>query len=192
MKKGKSILEYCANCDEELEMPIVQRDPSNPHLIWVRCPKCNETKPVDIEQVKSELHEESEIETDEPVSVGIDETLEDEEEPEEEDLDELIAPTPPPEKKSTKKKPAKKKTGKAGKEKEPAEEQVFKINPDKARDYHPWESYQPGETVRHPKWNDYGVVLRVRRSGGGRNLIEVRFEKSGEKKLLSNQPPPAS
>jgi len=53
MKKEKTVLEYCSICDEELEMPIVQRDSSNPHLVWVRCPKCNETKPIDILQVKT-------------------------------------------------------------------------------------------------------------------------------------------
>ena len=186
MKKDKTILEYCSVCDEELEMPIVQKDPTNPHLVWVRCPKCNETKPVDIAHIGEDLREEAEVVSDElpegeNLAVGI------EAEVEEEDADELVAP-PLPVKKPSKKKPSKKKA----KEKESAPELVYKIVTDKAREYHPWENFQAGETILHPQWKQYGVVLRVRRSGGGRDLIEVKFEKAGEKRLLINQKAPSA
>jgi len=186
MKKGKTIMEYCASCDEEIEMPVVQRDSSNPHLIWVRCPKCNETKPVDIAQVADNLHEEAEVEGEE-LPEGENLAGEREEEVEEDDLEELIV-EPVREKKPAKKKPSKKKSGK---EKEAEPEVAYKIAPEKAREYHPWEGFQPGETIHHPHWKEYGVVMRVRRSGGGRSLMEVKFEKAGEKKLLINQKPPA-
>ena len=186
MKKSRTIMEYCTNCDEEVEMPVVQRDPSNPHLVWVRCPKCNETKPVDITQVDDELHEEVKVDD----LIDEEEILEDEEEIEEEEIDEIISlPVPEPEKKTSKKKPSRKKSGK---DKEAEQVQVFKIQPEKAREYHPWENFQPGETILHPQWKQYGVVLRVRRSGGGREMVEVKFEKAGEKKLLVNQKPRSS
>ncbi len=186
VKKGKTILEYCSNCDEEVGMPIVQRDPSNPHLVWVRCPKCNETKPVDIVQVTDELHEGTEPGLAEDGEVEIAEPGAEESE---EEVEEVI-PEIEPVKKPAKKKPAKKKSAKDKKEAEP--EVVFKIAPNKARDYHPWEEYKPGETIKHPQWKEYGVILRVRRSGGGRSLAEVRFEKMGEKKLLIGQKPPTA
>jgi len=163
MKKEKTILEYCSVCDEELEMPIIQRDSSNPHLVWVRCPKCNETKPVDFYQAAEELRE------------GEEEFEEEFEEAEEE-----IKPVVPPPAPTRKKKPKKK-----AKEEEIKPEEI-KINPENAREYNPQETFQPGETIFHPKWNDYGVVLRRRRSGGGREIIEVHFEKLGEKKLIVN------
>ena len=168
MKKEKTVLEYCSICDEELEMPIVQRDSSNPHLVWVRCPKCNETKPIDILQVADELREE--------------ETEEEEEMLEDEEEIEIIPPTPPKEKSGKKKKSKKKK-----KKEEPAPAVEYEINPEKSREYKPSEVYKPGETIYHPLWKDYGVVVKIRRSGGGRELAEVHFQKQGWKKLLVNQ-----
>jgi len=167
MKKEKTVLEYCSICDEELEMPIVQRDSTNPHLVWVRCPKCNETKPIDILQIAEELREGEEEEEEELEEI-------------EEEL-EIIPPVPPPEK-SAKKKKSKKK----GKE-ESAPAPEYQIQPEKAREYSPNDSYQSGDIIYHPHWKDYGVVVKLRRSGGGRELAEVHFQKLGLKKLLVNQ-----
>jgi hypothetical protein len=185
MKKDKTILEYCSACDEELEMPVVQRDANNPHLVWVRCPKCNETKPVDIMASAEDIHEESPVvESEEAEAYFDDEELEDEV-----GLGvKKVMPLPEPPKKPSKKKAGKLK-GK-GKDKKALEpEAEYKIDKEKSRDYSPTESYKPGETIFHKAWKQYGVVLRVRRSGGGRDLIEVRFDKNQLKKLLVNQKP---
>jgi hypothetical protein len=184
MKKDKTILEYCSVCDEEVEMPIVQKDANNPHLVWVRCPKCNETKPVDIMASADDIHEE--VPAGEPEAEAGEEYFDDEE------LDgeagapvkEMPLPEPP-------KKPAKKKASKAkgkGKDKKEIEPELeYKINKEKFRDYSSAETYKPGESIFHKMWKQHGVVLRMRRSGGGRDIIEVKFEKNQIKKLLVNQ-----
>ena len=171
MKKEKTIYEYCQNCDEELEMTIVQRDQSNPHLVWVRCPKCSEIKPVDIHQLAEEIREE-----------GSEEDFLKEEEVDEEEQTEAHLSIPPVKfgQKQTQKKKGKNK-------KETKEETEYKIEKDKAREYLLSEVYKVGETIHHSQWKDYGVVLRVRKSGGGREMMEVRFEKQGIKRLLVNQ-----
>ena len=192
MKKDKTILEYCSVCDEELEMPIVQKDPTNPHLVWVRCPKCNETKPVDIVASAEDIHEETTAA--EPESEDEVEAYYDEEEIEEGlpgDLTKETIPFPAPEKKPAKKKTGKPKSSKKDK-KEAVPEVDYKIQKEKAKEYHPWETYKPGETIFHKQWKQYGVILRARRSGGGRDLIEARFDKNTIKKLLINQKPPGA
>jgi len=171
MKKDRTIYEYCQNCDEELEMTIVQRDQSNPHLVWVRCPKCSEIKPVDIHQLAEEIREE--------IS---EEALLKEDELDDEEQIEPRAPISPVKfgQKQTKKKKGKNK-------KETKEETDYKIEKDRAREYQISEGYKIGETIHHSQWRDYGVVLRVRKSGGGREMMEVRFEKQGIKRLLIHQ-----
>jgi hypothetical protein len=190
MKKDKTILEYCSVCDEELEMPIVQKDAANPHLVWVRCPKCNETKPVDIMASAEDIHEETAAE---PEVEGEDEVeaYYDEEEIEGDlsaELPKETIPFPVPDKAAAKKKPAKSKSSKKDK-KEAIPELDYKVQKEKAREYHPYESYKPGETIFHKQWKQYGVILRARRSGGGRDMIEARFDKNTIKKLLINQKP---
>jgi len=192
MKKDKTILEYCSVCDEELEMPIVQKDPTNPHLVWVRCPKCNETKPVDIMASAEDIHEETAAV--EPESEEEAEAYYDEEEIEEGlggELTKETIPFPAPEKKPAKKKAGKPKSSKKDK-KEAVPEVDYKIQKEKAKEYHPWESFKPGETIFHKQWKQYGVILRARRSGGGRDMIEARFDKNTIKKLLINQKPPGA
>jgi len=187
MKKDKTILEYCSVCDAEMEMPIVQKDANNPHLVWVRCPKCNETKPVDILASADDIHEETTPAEPEEAEAYYD----DEEELEAEPFDKEKVPTAEMPVKTAKKKPAKGKPSK--KDKKQAEpETEYKIQKDKAREYHPWESFKPGETIFHKSWKEYGVVLRLRRSGGGRDMIEVRSEKDQIRKLLVNQKPPGA
>jgi len=181
MKKDKTILEYCSVCDEELEMPIVQKDPNNPHLVWVRCPKCNETKPVDVLQVVDDIHEAKVEDSEEPEG---EEYLDDERLEGDVEFESEKIPPVAPEKKPTKKKAAKPKGKKDKKEVQPEVE--YKIQQDKAKEYSPAEVFKPGETIFHKHWKQYGVVLRMRRSGGGRDLIEVRFEKNQIKKLLVN------
>jgi hypothetical protein len=191
MKKDKTILEYCSVCDEELEMPIVQKDATNPHLVWVRCPKCNETKPVDIVASAEDIHEETVAEPEGEEEV---EAYYDEEEIEEGlpgDLIKETIPFPAPEKKPAKKKTGKPKSSKKDK-KEAVPEVDYKIQKEKAKEYHPWETFKPGETIFHKQWKQYGVILRARRSGGGRDLIEARFDKKTIKKLLINQKPPGA
>jgi len=182
MKKDKTILEYCSVCDEELEMPIVQKDANNPHLVWVRCPKCSETKPVDIMASADDIHEQ--VPATEPESEG-EAYFDDEELVGEVSLgDEKVMPLPEPPKKPSKKKAGK---GKGKDKKAVVPEAEYKINKEKSRDYNQTESYKPGETIFHKAWKQHGVVLRARRSGGGRDLIEVRFERNQLKKLLVNQ-----
>jgi len=43
----KFVQEHCSICNKELDMQVVQEDEKHPSLIWVRCPECNEIKPVD-------------------------------------------------------------------------------------------------------------------------------------------------
>lgn len=44
----KYIQEHCSICNKLQAMPVVQEDPNHPGLIWVRCPECQETKPLEI------------------------------------------------------------------------------------------------------------------------------------------------
>lgn len=191
MKKEKTILEYCSVCDEELEMPIVQKDATNPHLVWVRCPKCNETKPVDVMASAEDIHEEIAVEGEHEEEA---EAYYDEEEIDPGLGDGMVKetiPFPPPEKKAAKKKAGKGKSSKKDK-KEAIPEVDYKIQKEKAKEYHPWEGFKPGETIFHKQWKQYGVILRARRSGGGRDMIEVRLDKNIIKKLLINQKPPTA
>lgn len=43
----KFVREHCAVCGKDQAMPVVQEDKSYPGLIWVRCPDCQETKPLE-------------------------------------------------------------------------------------------------------------------------------------------------
>ncbi|MFO8057207.1 MAG: hypothetical protein R6V10_07940 [bacterium] len=52
----KFVQEYCSICKKSIAMPVVQEEESHPDLIWIRCPECNEIKPVEArpEDLKSE------------------------------------------------------------------------------------------------------------------------------------------
>lgn len=43
----KFIREYCSICKQELDMAVVQEEETNARLIWVRCPACQEIKPIE-------------------------------------------------------------------------------------------------------------------------------------------------
>ncbi len=43
----KFVQEYCSICKKSLAMPVIQEEESHPGLIWIRCPECNEIKPVE-------------------------------------------------------------------------------------------------------------------------------------------------
>lgn len=52
----KFVREYCSICQKSLAMPVVQEEESHPGLIWIRCPVCNEIKPIEAgpEDIKTE------------------------------------------------------------------------------------------------------------------------------------------
>lgn len=172
MKQSKKVMEYCSVCDEEVEMTIIQRDESNPHLVWVKCPKCEEVKPIDFIDTAEELGE------GEGEQVEGEEHILDEEWGEDEEL--FFEPAEEPERKVVKK---------ADKKKEEAllREKDYKINKEEAREYKLTEEFKVGETIFHPLWKDYGVILERKRSGGGKEMVIVDFEKQGLKKLIIAQ-----
>jgi len=55
-------------------------------------------------------------------------------------------------------------------------------------DYEPHKSFQIGQRVYHPIWDDKGEVLKKEVTGSGRNSIIVAFNRLGEKTLIENLP----
>ncbi|MBF0545862.1 MAG: hypothetical protein HQM08_15570 [Candidatus Riflebacteria bacterium] len=62
-----------------------------------------------------------------------------------------------------------------------------KIIPGEKRDYLPTETYQEGETVFHPIWDDTGEVLEVGVTDDGIKKMKVQFSKVGLKVLCMGQ-----
>ncbi|MBV6512021.1 MAG: hypothetical protein HRU80_14440 [Ignavibacteriales bacterium] len=50
--------------------------------------------------------------------------------------------------------------------------------------YSPMRSYNVGDSLFHEKLNDFGVVVSKETTSGGRSSIVVKFQNSGEKKLI--------
>ena len=50
----KFIRENCSICKRELDMPVVQEEESGARLLWVRCPCCQEIKPIEVPPDKIE------------------------------------------------------------------------------------------------------------------------------------------
>jgi len=44
----KFIREHCSICKQDLDMPVVQEEEAGARLMWVRCPCCQEIKPIEI------------------------------------------------------------------------------------------------------------------------------------------------
>ena len=44
----KFVQENCSICGKRQSMQVVQENSKQPDLIWVKCPECNEIKPVEI------------------------------------------------------------------------------------------------------------------------------------------------
>lgn len=53
------------------------------------------------------------------------------------------------------------------------------------RPYSPARTFAVGDRIFHEAWNDIGVVLSKRPSGGGRSAITVRFDRLGHKTLAA-------
>jgi hypothetical protein len=51
----KFIREHCSICKQELDMPVVQEEDAGAHLMWVRCPSCQEIKPIEVHEGKNEI-----------------------------------------------------------------------------------------------------------------------------------------
>ncbi|MBF0408591.1 MAG: hypothetical protein HQM10_14675 [Candidatus Riflebacteria bacterium] len=69
----------------------------------------------------------------------------------------------------------------------PAEGLKRKALPGEKRDYSSSETYQEGETVFHPIWDDTGEVLEIGTTEDGIKKMKVQFAKVGIKLLCMGQ-----
>ena len=125
----KFVQEYCSICKKDQAMPVVQEDKNHAGLIWIKCPECNEIKPVEVGPESLKNFE------DQPETTG--------------------------------------------KEKESGPKRTV-------RHYRSGESFNLGEWIYHPGWDDTGQIKEKLCSTGGREIIIVDFNKSGKRKLISN------
>jgi NAD-dependent SIR2 family protein deacetylase len=70
------------------------------------------------------------------------------------------------------------------KRKKQAEEE---INIDNSVKYSPNSFFEIGTVIFHEGWNDFGTVLSKEILSNGKNAINVKFQKSGQKKLIETQ-----
>jgi len=127
-------------------MPVVQEDADHPGLIWVRCPQCKETKPLELgAEGEARLEEGAEAAAVRGLTGAVGASA-------------LSAAGPA----------------------EPASARRV------VRYYRQGERFSPGDWIYHEEWDDTGRVVDKRRSRGGREVIEVSFERMGTKRLVSN------
>jgi hypothetical protein len=62
--------------------------------------------------------------------------------------------------------------------------QEVHFDEDNARDYDPRQEYKLNDTIKHKAFDDYGVVKAKEITSNGKFAILVKFQKSGEKRLI--------